>query len=120
VEQGELDGLMHLLSDDVELWVDGGGKAHGAVTRPLHGRTAVAQFLSATRRHASPDFRTEIADVNGEPAMIVHDGSGVRLVLSIDIDRGQVCAIRAIRNPDKLQNLKRALQATERKPSSET
>jgi RNA polymerase sigma-70 factor (ECF subfamily) len=120
VEQGELDGLMQLLADDVELWVDGGGKAQGAITRPLHGRTAVAQFLAATRRHASPDSRTEIAEVNGEPALIVHEGSSVRLVLSIGIDQGQICAIRAIRNPDKLQNLKRTLQATERKPSSAT
>jgi RNA polymerase sigma-70 factor, ECF subfamily len=119
VEQGELNGLMQVLADDVELWVDGGGKAQGAVTRPLHGRTAVAQFLSATRQRADPDARTEIADVNGEPALIVHDGSGVRLVLSIGTDGDQVCAIRAIRNPDKLQNLKRALQATEREPSSE-
>lgn len=86
VEQGEPDGLMQVLADDVVLWVDGGGKAQGAVTRPLHGRTAVAQFLSATRRHANLDSRTEIADVNGEPALIVHEGSGVRLVLSIGID----------------------------------
>jgi RNA polymerase sigma-70 factor, ECF subfamily len=120
VEQGELDGLMQVLSDDVELWVDGGGKAQGAVTSPLHGRTAVAQFLSATRRRANPDARTEIADVNGEPALIVRAGGEVRLVLSIGIDQGRVCAIRAIRNPDKLQNLKRALQATEREPSSES
>jgi RNA polymerase sigma-70 factor (ECF subfamily) len=118
-EQGELDGLMQLLSDDVELWIDGGGKARGAATRPLRGRTEVAQFLSATTRRASPDSRAEIADVNGEPALIVRAGGEVRLVLSIGIDQGQVCAIRVIRNPDKLQDLKRALLATERDPRSE-
>ncbi len=117
VERGDLDGLMQLLSDDVELWVDGGGKARGAATRPLHGRTAVAQFLLA--RRAAPDPRAEIADVNGEPALIVYAGGEVHLVLSIGIDQGRVCAIRAIRNPDKLHNLKRALPATEREPSSE-
>src|SRR5215213_3877354 len=74
VEQGELDGLMQLLADDVELWVDGGGKAQGAITRPLHGRTAVAQFLSATRQRADPGSRAEIADVNGEPALIMRAG----------------------------------------------
>jgi RNA polymerase sigma-70 factor (ECF subfamily) len=119
VEQGELDGLMQLLSDDVELWVDGGGKAPGAVTRPLQGRTAVAQFLAATPRRATPGSRVAIADVNGEPALILRTGGEVRLVLAISIDQGQVCAIRAIRNPDKLQNLNRALHAMERGPSSE-
>jgi RNA polymerase sigma-70 factor (ECF subfamily) len=119
VEQGELDGLMQLLSDDVELWVDGGGKARGAATRPLHGRTAVAQFLSATARRATPGSRAEIADVNGEPALIVRAGGEVRLVLSIGVDQGRICAIRVIRNPDKLHDLNRALHATEREPRSE-
>jgi RNA polymerase sigma-70 factor (ECF subfamily) len=118
-QQGELDGLMQLLSDDVELWIDGGGKARGAVTHPLRGRTAVAQFLYATRRRAAPDSHVEIADVNGEPALIVRAGGEVRLVLSIGTEQGQVCAIRAIRNPDKLQGLSRALHATERAPISE-
>lgn len=109
VEQGDLDGLMRLLSDDVELWVDGGGKARGAATRPLQGRTAVAQFLAATARRATPDSRAELADVNGEPALIVRADAEVRLVLSIGVDQSQVCAIRAIRNPDKLHALNRAL-----------
>jgi RNA polymerase sigma-70 factor (ECF subfamily) len=119
VEQGELDGLMQLLSDDVELWVDGGGKARGAATRPLHGRSAVAQFLVATTRHAIPGLRPVMADVNGEPALIVRDGDEVRLVLSIGVEQGRVCAIRAIRNPDKLHNVKRALHAIDREPSGE-
>jgi RNA polymerase sigma-70 factor (ECF subfamily) len=106
-EQGELDGLMQLLSDDVELWVDGGGKAAGAATRPLHGRAAVTQFLLAHARRAAPDSRFEIADVNGEPALIVRSGGEVRLVLFISIAQGQVCVIRVVRNPDKLHDLNR-------------
>ncbi|HET9223195.1 MAG TPA: sigma factor-like helix-turn-helix DNA-binding protein, partial [Roseiflexaceae bacterium] len=113
-EQGELDGLMQLLSDDVELWIDGGGKARGAATRPLHGRTAVAQFMSATARRATPGSRVEIVDVNGEPALIVRAGGEVRLVLSIGVDQGRICMIRVIRNPDKLRDLNRALHAAER------
>src|SRR6266540_5730999 len=118
-EQGELDGLMQLLSDDVELWVDGGGKVRGAATRPLHGRAAVAQFVLATARRAPRGFRAEVADVNGEPALIVRAGGEVRLVLSIGVEEGRVCAIWVIRNPDKLHDLNRALYATEREPRSE-
>ena len=46
-------------------------------------------------------------------------GGAVRLVLSIGVDQGRVCAIRAIRNPDKLHDLNRALNATEQEPNSE-
>ena len=37
VGTGELYGLMQLLTDDVTLWADGGGKARGAAIHPLHG-----------------------------------------------------------------------------------
>jgi RNA polymerase sigma-70 factor (ECF subfamily) len=118
VEQGELEGLMQLLADDVTLWVDGGGKARGAVTHPLHGRAAVAQFLAATRRNATPGTRAEIAEVNGEPALIARAGGEVFLVLTIDVAEGRVRAIRAIRNPDKLQDLTRVLQARADEPGT--
>lgn len=112
-EQGELDGLMQLLADDVEMWVDGGGKAPGAVTRPLHGRAAVAKFVLASGRNAAPGFWAELAEVNGEPAVILRNRDEVRLVLSISINQGRVQVIRAVRNPDKLQQLSRALRAAD-------
>lgn len=117
-ELGELEGLMQLLADDVELWVDGGGKAPGAATRPLHGRTSVAQFLLASMRRATPGTRGRIANINGEPALLVGAGGEVRLVVSIGVEQGRVCMIRVIRNPDKLHGLNRALQAAEQEPGA--
>lgn len=114
VEQGELDGLMQLLSDDVELWVDGGGKVPGAATRPLHGRTAVARFVFSNAQQAPSGFWPVVAEVNGEPAVILRTADEVRLVLSMDIEEGRVRMIRAIRNPDKLQELRRTLLAAAR------
>lgn len=114
VEQGELDGLMQLLSDDVELWVDGGGKVPGAATRPLHGRTAVAGFVFSNAQQAPSGFWPVVAEVNGEPAVILRTADEVRLVLSMDIEEGRVRMIRAIRNPDKLQELRRTLLAAAR------
>jgi RNA polymerase sigma-70 factor, ECF subfamily len=75
--------------------------------------------MSATARRATPGSRVEIADVNGEPALIVRAGGEVRLVLSISVEEGRVCTIRVIRNPDKLLDLNRALHAMEREPGSE-
>src|SRR5438132_1609410 len=44
VQAGEMTPLMDMLSEEVTLWADGGGKVKGAATRPLHGREAVARF----------------------------------------------------------------------------
>jgi RNA polymerase sigma-70 factor (ECF subfamily) len=53
VDAGELDGLLQLLTTDVEMVSDGGGKA-SAIVRPLTGANVVARFwlgLAAKGRH---------------------------------------------------------------------
>src|SRR5438552_6907753 len=71
VSLGELEGLTRLLREDVTMWADGGGKARGAATRPLHGREAVARFVLASTRLPVQSYHAEIRDVNGEPAVIL-------------------------------------------------
>src|SRR5256714_14754278 len=44
METGEITPLMNLLSANVTLWADGGGKGKGTATRPLYGGEAVAPF----------------------------------------------------------------------------
>ncbi|MEP7199047.1 MAG: RNA polymerase sigma-70 factor [Chloroflexota bacterium] len=103
--EGELGGLMQLLSDDVMMWADGGGKARGAATRVLHGREAVARFVLASTRLPTDSYHAELADVNGEPAAILRAGGKAIVVLFIAVAQGQVREIRAIGNPDKLSRL---------------
>jgi RNA polymerase sigma-70 factor (ECF subfamily) len=75
VSTGQLDGLMQLLTEEVTLWVDGGGNVRGAATRLLHGHTAAAQFVLASIRYLPTDSRAEIAEVNGQLAAILHAAS---------------------------------------------
>ena len=100
---GELDGLMQLLSEDVVLWADGGGKARGAAVNVLRGREAVAKFLLASPRVLGRNFQAELTEVNGELAVIIRADNAVVVVLSIAVDAGEVSAIRAMGNPDKLK-----------------
>src|SRR5439155_26434045 len=86
---GELDGLMHLLTEDVTMWADGGGKARGAAIHPLYGREAVARFVVKSVRYATGDFHIALAEVNGELAVIVRNEHGVLVVLAIAVDEGQ-------------------------------
>jgi RNA polymerase sigma-70 factor (ECF subfamily) len=105
VSLGELDGLTRLLREDVTLWADGGGKARGAATRPLHGREAVARFVLASTRLPGESYHAEIRDVNGEPALILRTAEKAIVALFLEEDEGYIKAIRAIGNPDKLQRV---------------
>lgn len=100
---GELGGLMTLLSEDVTMWADGGGKARGAATQPLHGPVAVAQFVMGTTRFVPPDSHLEIAEVNGQPTAILRLEGKAVFVLAIQVEDERIREIRVIGNPDKLQ-----------------
>jgi RNA polymerase sigma-70 factor, ECF subfamily len=105
VSAGELNGLLKLLSDDVTMWADGGGKARDAATRPLHGRAAVAQFVLASTRFLPPNYQAEIAEVNGQPAAILRVNHKAVIIIALEVDGDQVCEIRVIGNPDKLKGV---------------
>ena len=104
VQTGEMTPLMNLLSEDVTLWADGGGKVKGAATRPLTGREAVARFSVGARQRFVPPAgaHMEMAVVNGEPALVIRVGAQAVFVLSIEVEQGRIQAIRIIANPEKL------------------
>ena len=105
VSAGEIEGLMQLLTADVMMWADGGGKARGAATRPLHGREAVAQFLLASAQLPTERYRAEVTELNGEPSVILRIGDKAILAAFITIEDDQIREVRVIGNPDKLQRI---------------
>ena len=105
VETGEMTTLMNLLSDNVTLWADAGGKRKQAALNPIVGRDAVARFSLGTRRFWPENVRIEIGEVNGQAALIVRTGDEVFSVLAIDVEQGQIQAIRVMANPDKLTRI---------------
>ena len=102
VQTGEMTPLMNLLSEDVTLWADGGGKVKQAALRPIHGRDAVARFSLGTKRFWPENSRIEPREVNGQAALIIRTGDKAFAVFSIDVEQGRIQAIRIIANPDKL------------------
>ncbi len=102
VESGETTALMNLLSADVTLWADGGGKIKQAALRPIRGRDAVARFSLGTKRFWPENSRVELGEVNGQTALIIRAGGQVFSVLTIDVEEGRIQAIRVIANPEKL------------------
>ena len=102
VETGETETLMSLLSEDVILWTDGGGKARTAALHPILGREAVARISLRSKRFWPENYRAELEEVNGQDALIVRDGEKTFAVLTIEVEQGQIQSVRIIVNPEKL------------------
>lgn len=109
IQGGEMSTLMNLLAEDVTFWADGGGKVKGVATQQLSGRVLVASFLlsnSPIFRSTLPgDSRVELAEVNAQLALITRSGEQALAVLIIDVEAGQIQAIRFVANPDKLARI---------------
>ncbi|OIJ94556.1 RNA polymerase sigma-70 factor [Streptomyces colonosanans] len=105
---GDVNALMGLLSPDVTLWTDGGGKVRQAL-RPVVGASTVAAWFAAigtvTYQGVEPaDMKAELVEINGGPGM-VFSGLGrviATVTFAFDAD-GRITAIHNVANPDKLQ-----------------
>jgi RNA polymerase sigma-70 factor (TIGR02957 family) len=106
-EHGDLVGLEALLTHDVVLTGDGGGKAP-AMARSLRGRNRVARMLLTWFRLSArlPGVCVQTVEVNGDPGALLLDGQQQLIgVLALDIADGQIRSINSIANPDKLKHL---------------
>jgi RNA polymerase sigma-70 factor, ECF subfamily len=102
VQSGEMATLTELLSEDVVLWADGGGKIKQAALHPIRGRDAVARFSLGTKRFWPKNATVERAEVNVQTSLIIRTGDQVFSVLTIDVEQGYIQTIRVIANPEKL------------------
>lgn len=106
IEGGEIETLLRLLEDDAILWTDGGGNVRAAL-KPIYGAERIVRFYAgiyATAQAQNPDvpMRAAVLDVNGEPALDVHQ-VGRRDVVTVDLGpTGRLRGLRQIANPDKL------------------
>ncbi|OBI10830.1 RNA polymerase sigma-70 factor [Mycobacterium sp. E2497] len=103
---GDVTGLVEILTDDVTSTADGGGKV-AAARRPIIGRDRVASYVARAFGRNVPrlGLRMDVAEVNGEPAILAFDGETLTGVLCFEIVGERIAALRAIANPDKLRFL---------------
>ncbi len=99
---GDVESLVSMLSEDVVMVGDGGGR--GALVVPASGALRVARFMAGLARAANRQgLNMAPAVVNGEPGAVMHwpDGS-VATVMAIHVADDRVVGIYAVVNPDKL------------------
>lgn len=100
---GNLEGLVSVLSNEVVLYSDGGGKANAAL-RPLHGALNVGRFvLGAIAKSVPNNVRLGIETVNGQPSIVYRLPQGsAGCVISVVVSGQRISEIFVVTNPDKL------------------
>jgi RNA polymerase sigma-70 factor, ECF subfamily len=103
---GDVAALQHLLTNDVVLMTDGGGKRSAAIN-PIQGSDKVARFFAGLV-HKFRYGRIEslqIVRTNGLPGFITVEKGGVLQTTALEIQGDQIAGIYIVRNPDKLGHI---------------
>ncbi|HEV2891235.1 MAG TPA: RNA polymerase sigma-70 factor [Frankiaceae bacterium] len=103
---GDVDGLLALLGEDVVVTGDSGGGSP-SWPRPIVGRDKVARLFAGLGRQAVDARLTmRVTTVNGQPGAIATDADGrVVTVLTFEVADGAVHGVKSLINPRKLAHL---------------
>lgn len=99
---GDLSGLLNLLSEDITLWADGGGKVRAAQNL-LQGADRVARYLLGIMKRLPEGFAGRFVMVNGQVGLAGFNEGKPFSVTNVVVAEGKIQAIHIILNPDKLQ-----------------
>ncbi len=101
---GNLDELHALMTDDIIAYSDGGGRASAAII-PLVGKDRVSTVLMHLLRKEQDALHMDWQTINGEPALVFSDASGIHSVHSVQVKGGKLHRVYTMRNPDKLRHV---------------
>ncbi|MCC3270756.1 RNA polymerase sigma factor SigJ [Arthrobacter gengyunqii] len=101
---GSLQALLDVLSPEVVLRSDGGGKASAALN-PVVGPEKVARLMLGLASKYAAGALPEFVELNGLPAVAFREDGNVTTVFQLSLVNGRVQGVYAMRNPDKLVHL---------------
>ncbi|WP_244535794.1 hypothetical protein [Lentibacillus halodurans] len=108
LEQGNVDHVLSLLSEDVMLVADGGGKIT-AFKHPVQTRDQVAHILAMTLSSAKTIYQSnihfEVAPLNGGTGILLRSMDEIVATMFIHLHCGKLARIYVVRNPDKLTRI---------------
>lgn len=107
IQDGSTAGLSTLLSADVRLTADGGGKVP-TVVGVLAGRQTVLAFIRDRLSEYWARYAWESSNLNGGRGIVLRDETGSHIVATVSFGYdgdGNVNGIFIVRNPDKLSCL---------------
>ena len=98
---GDVAAMKLLMSDDVQLVSDGGGKVPSFMHK-LHGAGRVAGVFWSVEHKFPSRVTYRAARVNGEAGLLRYVDGQLESVQAFIIDAGKIAAVFVVRNPDKL------------------
>ena len=96
-----IDDLLEIISENVTLYSDGGGKVHAAI-RPIISVPNVLSLLNGVIKKAPENFYFDVKNVNCQPAIMIYMNGKLQSILSFYIRKGKINEIYITMNPDKL------------------
>ena len=106
--KGDAAAMRALMSDDVQLVSDGGGKV-SSFMRILKGAGRVAGVFWSLEHKYPAQVTYRPALVNGEPGLLRYVEGKLESAQSFIVDEGRIVAVFIMRNPDKLASVPQAL-----------
>lgn len=104
---GNMDALILMLTEDITVYTDGGGKVHAAI-RPIQTPERVAALIRGLASKVDAQTRVFSARVNGGAGfMISSSDARFNAVISFQMKGGLIQNMYIVRNPDKLRHLNR-------------
>ena len=103
--RGDMAALLAILDEDIVWYGDGGGKAP-AVLQPVRGAAKAARFAVGLARQFSADTQVRVANVNGQPALLVYLQGALAGVLIPSVANGRIRELDWVSNPDKLRRVR--------------
>lgn len=103
-QDGDLDAIASLLSDDAVLISDG-GPHHRASRRPVVGGRIPRLLTNLAARDIRETDEISICAINGQPGSVVRRDGQPLLAVAVAIDDGLVDRIWIVVNPEKLAAL---------------
>lgn len=105
IATGQTGELADLLSDEITLIADGGGKV-AALLEPVAGKAAVLTVIGQSLSRWWRTYEWRAASINGACGALLTDKGKVVAALSFAYDDlGHIADVYVIRNPDKLKRL---------------
>ena len=102
--KGDRAAMRALMSDDVQLVADGGGKVNSFL-HVLKGAGRVAGVYWSLEHQFPAQVRYRTALINGEPGLLRYVAGKLESAQSFIVDGEKVVAVFIMRNPDKLRSV---------------
>ncbi len=116
IQAGDIQALTNVLSSDVRLVPDGGGRV-AAATRILEGVDRVARFLMGVQERFGVYVDVDVVPVGGQPGLIVRLDGKISQVCAFEFEDDRIRTVYAVRNPDKLAHLGEVVAARDGAPA---